>query len=132
MKVSDPQFHISKSAISYIVLEVCKAIIANMTCTYLKLPNALGAIDGKHISIQKPADGGSFYYNYKHIHSVVLLAVAGSNNECLYADVGANGKCSDGGIWGNSSIAKLLDDDKIGVPKLKKYQVVTEQNPLYC
>ena len=33
------QFHISKSAISYIVLEVCRAIIANMTCTYLKVPS---------------------------------------------------------------------------------------------
>ena len=48
------------------------------------------------------------------------MAVAGSNNECLYADVGANGKCRDGRIWGNSSIAKLLDDAKIGVPKPQK------------
>ena len=38
----------------------------------------------------------------------------------MYADVGANGRCSDGGIWGNSSIAKLLDDDKLGVPKPQK------------
>ena len=48
------------------------------------------------------------------------MAVAGPNYECLYADVGANGRCSDGGIWGNSSIAKLLDDDKFGVPKPQK------------
>ena len=75
-----------------------------------KFPNSLGAIDGKYITIQKPAGGGSFYYNYKHTHSVVLLAVAGPNYECLYADVGANGRCSDGGIWGTSSIAKLLDE----------------------
>ena len=82
--------------------------------------DALGAIDGKHITIQKPASGGSFYYNYKHTHFVALLAVAGPNFECLYADVGANGRCSDGGIWGNSSIAKLLDDGKLGVPKHQK------------
>ena len=50
-------------------------------------PNALGAIDGKHITIQKPAGSGSFCYNYKHTHSVVLMAVAGHNYECLYADV---------------------------------------------
>ena len=134
------QFRISKSAISYIVQEVCKAIITNLASTYLKVPstknewmqiakqfydrwnfpNALGAIDGKHITIQKPAGGGSFYYNYKHTHSVVLMAVAGPNYECLYADVGANGRCSDGGIWGNSSIAKLLDDDKLSVPGPRK------------
>ena len=27
---------------------------------------------------------------------------------------------SDGRIWGNSSIAKLLDDDELGVPKPQK------------
>ena len=31
------QFHISKSAISYIVQEVCRAINANLVCTYLKV-----------------------------------------------------------------------------------------------
>ena len=29
-------------------------------------------------------------------------------------------RCSDGGIWGNSSIAKLLGDDKLGFPKPQK------------
>ena len=112
------QFRISKSTISCIVQVVCRAIIVNLACTYLKVPstksewikiakqfcdrcnfpNTLGAIDEKHITIQKPASGGLFYYNYKHTHSVVLLAVAGPNYECLYADVEANGRCSDGGI----------------------------------
>ena len=83
-------------------------------------PDAFDAIDGNHIAIQKPAGGCSFYYNCKHTHSVVLLVVAGPNYECLYAVVGANGRCSDGRIWVNSSIAKLLNDDKLGVPKPQK------------
>ena len=33
------QFRISKLAISYIVQEVCRAIIANLVCTYLKVPS---------------------------------------------------------------------------------------------
>ena len=99
--------------------EVCRVITANhLACTYLKVPsmksewmkiakqfcdrwnfpNVFGAIDGKHITIQKPAGGGLFYYNYKHTHSLVLLAGAGPNYECLYADLGANGRYSDGGI----------------------------------
>lgn len=34
---------------------------------------------------------GSFYYNYKGFHSLVLLAVVDSDYKFLYADVGANG-----------------------------------------
>ena len=48
------------------------------------------------------------------------MAVAGPNYECLYADVKANGRRSNERIWRNSSIAKLLGDDKLGVPKPQK------------
>ena len=41
-----------------------------------------------HVRIQKPKNGGSFYYNYKHTHSIILMAIAGPEYECLYADVG--------------------------------------------
>ena len=49
-----------------------------------------------NVVIFPPSGGGSFYYNYKGTHSVVLMAVAGPNYECLYADVGTNGRVSDG------------------------------------
>ena len=81
-------------------------------------PHALGAIDGKHIVIQKPANSGSHYFNYKHTHSVVLLAVAGPNYECLYADIGANGRCNDGGIWNQSGLrAKLQEENVLSIPQ---------------
>lgn len=37
--------------------------------------------------MQLPANAGSFLYNYKHTHSIVLKAVAGTDYECIYADV---------------------------------------------
>ena len=102
------QFRISTRAISYIIKEVCEAIIKNMRNIYLKVPsspeewltvaekfesrwqfpNCIGAMDGKHIVMQPPGNSGSYYYNYKHTNSIILMAVAGPNYECLYYDIG--------------------------------------------
>jgi hypothetical protein len=49
--------------------------------------------------MQPPANAGSFFYNYKHTHSIVLMAVAGPDYGCIYADVGTNGRVADGGVW---------------------------------
>ena len=112
------QFCISDRAISYIVKEVCIAIVKYLVPLYLKVPsaekgwlsiaekfetcwqyqNATGAINGKHVVIRKPSHGGSHYYNYKHSHSTILIAIAGSSYECLYTEVEKNGRVNDGGV----------------------------------
>ena len=73
-------------------------------------PHALGAVDGKHVRIQKPKNGGLFYYNYKHTHSIILMAIAGPEYECLYADVGSNGRVNDSGIWNKTSLLQGIQD----------------------
>ena len=52
--------------------------------------------------IKKPSNCGSYYYNYKHTHSIILSAITGPEYECLYADVGSNGRVNDSGVWNNS------------------------------
>lgn len=84
--------------------------------TRCNFPNCLGAIDGKHILIRPPGGSGSYYYNYKGSHSIVLMAICDANSEFLYVDVGANGRISDGGVWDNSPMSNRIANGTAGLP----------------
>lgn len=98
-----------------------------------------GAIDGKHIVTQAPANSGSLYYNYKGTHSVVLMAVVDSMYRFLLVDVGKgfkpdsvagifvvilvwynlgdSGKHSDGGVFANSAFGQALENGALDIPE---------------
>ena len=98
-----------KAAILYIINSICLATVKQMVPLYLRAPlkaekwklvasnfeeaftypNCLGAINDKYIVMQPQPGSLSKYWSYKHTYSVVLLAVAGPNCECMYANVRA-------------------------------------------
>lgn len=132
-------FRISRTLISSTVIECCEALYETLQPTYLKtpttekewlevarafearwnFPNGIGAIDGKRITLQQPYNAGSHYFDYKSNNSVILLAIIGPNCECLWADVGTNGRAPDGGIWQRSDMKRLLETNEICLPPTK-------------
>nr|XP_055053261.1 uncharacterized protein LOC129438525 [Misgurnus anguillicaudatus] len=79
-------------------------------------PNCLGAIDGKHVVLQAPANSGSLFYNYKSTYSLVLLAVVDANYLFRVVDVGGYGRTSDSGTLRNSSFGEGLRDGMLDLP----------------
>ena len=63
--------------------------------------HTLGAVDGKHVAIRCPMNGGSLYlyFNYKGFHSIILLALVDAKYKFQGVDVGTNGSSSDAQIF---------------------------------
>ena len=75
-----------------------------------------GAIDGKHVSIQCPANTGSAFFNYKGAFSTVLLAVADADYKFTYVSVGAYGREHDATIFTKSAFGQRLAERSLDIP----------------
>ena len=129
-------FRIQRSTICLIIKETCDAIqniflkdnivtpmdkdswldVAKAFSNKWQFHHTLGCIDGKHIAIRLPRKGGSRYYNYKHFHSILLLAVVDANYKFMYIDVGAEGSCGDAGVFRDSSFMTAFSDGDLDFP----------------
>nr|CAI5840130.1 unnamed protein product [Callosobruchus analis] len=96
---------------------------------YWNFPNCCGALDGKHVIITCPINSGSNYWNYKGTNSIVLLALVDPKYRFLVIDVGSYGKNSDGGIFENSILGKLIQDGKLKFPGPKPLTLNSEPLP---
>ncbi|KAK3893361.1 hypothetical protein Pcinc_002795 [Petrolisthes cinctipes] len=130
-------FCVGQSTVCNIIQEVCQAIWDALGPEFLprptpadhwkrvaeefnirwNFPNCLGAIDGKHIQIKKPALSGSTYFNYKRTFSTVLMAVADVSYKFLYVDVGAYGREHDASIFAQSAFGTALQDGTLQLPQ---------------
>nr|CAH7734520.1 unnamed protein product [Callosobruchus chinensis] len=91
-------------------------------------PNCIGAWDGKHIRIKCPSHSGSMFFNYKHYFSIVLQGLVDDHYRFISIDVGGYGKQSDGGTFQASKLSKLLEKNKLGIPKEKKLPNFNHKN----
>lgn len=88
-------------------------------CDKWNFPNAIAAIDGKHVLIEAPPHSGSNYFCYKKHFSLVLLALVDAHKKFIVVDVGAFGKNSDASILRSSSLGKSLQNGTLNIPPQK-------------
>ena len=131
-------YRLGISTVRKIIVQVCKAMWLIMKPIYLpeptrqhwknieaaferrwQFPNCLGAIDGKHVTIMKPAHSASLYINYKQTFSIVLMAIVDAVYNFIAVDVGAIGSNSDAGIFRKCAIGKRILTDRICSPNDK-------------
>lgn len=61
--------------------------------------NCIGAVDGKHVRIEKLSNSGSNNFNYKDYHSVILMTCCDSDGLFTMIECGYAGRNNDGGIF---------------------------------
>lgn len=129
-------FRISKSAVSVIIIEVSSSLWKCLQGQYMPIPekeafiriasefhkkwnfpNCIGALDGKHIRIKRPAKSGIMFRNYKGFYSINLLSVTDADYKYVFVEVGGFGKDSDGGIFSASKLLKFLSSKSIDLPE---------------
>ena len=77
----------------------------------------MGALDGKHVVVIKPAKTGSTFLNYKQTFSIVLMAIVDAHYLFRYVTVGAQGRISDAGVFTQCKFAKSLENNELGFPQ---------------
>ena len=68
------------------------------------------------LPVQQPSYSGSELFNCKHFYSVILVALVDTNYKFLYVDIGAAGRASDDGVYGQSTLKKAIASNSLDLP----------------
>ena len=93
--------------------------IIDQTHNRWQFPNCYDAADGKHIGKICPKNSGSQFCNYKGFFSIVLLVFVDYDYKFLTAEVGCQGRISDGGVFRNSAFNLALSNNSLNLPDPK-------------
>ena len=93
-------------------------------------PNCIGSVDGKHISIQKPSNTGSLYYNYKGYFSIVLLAVVDAYYKFITVDIGQYGSNCDSNVFRSSTFGRKYINYGVDGPPEKRLPNYDQEGPM--
>ncbi len=61
------------------------------------------------VAIRKPMNAGSYHYNYKKFHSIVLMAHVNADYTFIWVEVGENGTSSDAQIFKDCGLKAAID-----------------------
>ena len=138
------ELRIRNNTLSYLIPDVCKAIVEILTTKYVKVPNteeewrrislgflkrwqyprALGACDGKHFRIICPPNSGSKYYTAnKNHYSVIVITMVDADMKILYYRTGIEGSANDSTILMESDFKEALDVGTLNLPEVPEDQI---------
>ena len=84
------------------------------------MPHCLGALDGKHVGIRKPASSGSLWYHYKGFFSMVFLSICDAPYCFRYVDVREYCSNNDSEVLKNSRMGRTFGANKMNIPSPSK------------
>ena len=126
-------FPVGRSTIAQFIRETCDAIYTNFSNTYLhppcsandwiniskefndlwNFPHAVGATDGKHVTIECPSKSETLFYNYKNFYSIVLLAICDAKYNFILFAIGQYGRNNNYGVLSKSTIGKQWESKSL-------------------
>jgi len=78
------------------------------------------------------ANTGSTNFNYKGSHSIILLAMCDASYNFTVVDIGAPGRCSDGGVFSSSEMGKGFVHKTLSFPIEKEIDNKSGPIPYYA